>query len=323
MSKYKERSPDEEGTSGRKIDVKEGNFIYEIYSEEALGHLVLSREKEYDLGQKIKRGQQAEEIISQNGHLPAKEEERLEKDIEEGEEAKERLITSNFRLVANIAAKYQGRGVHFYDLIQEGNTGLMKAVKGFDVERGNRFSTYATWWIRQAVSRAVADQGRTIRVPVHEQEKIRKLGKVSEKLESQLGRKPTVEELAKEMGVTPKKVKALMKESRRIFSLNMPVGVEKDSELGDFIENEQPSPEEMVSQEMRRERVKELLDVLTPRERKVLILRFGLDGGGSRTLEKVGEFFGVTRERARQIEAEALRKLRHPSRSRELRDYLK
>jgi RNA polymerase primary sigma factor len=222
-----------------------------------------------------------------------------------------------------MAKKYMGQGVPFLDLIQEGNLGLMKAVEKFDYRRGYKFSTYATWWIRQAITRAIADQGRTIRVPVHMSDRIRRLYHISRRLEQELGREPTPEEIAEEMQLPPKKVGWMLKISQRPLSLEKPVGEEKDSELGDFIEDEDlPTPSEVASHRLLREEIEEVLTSLTPREARVLQLRFGLTDGRSHTLKEVGEKFGVTRERIRQIETEALQRLRHPSRSQKLRDYL-
>jgi len=283
---------------------------------------LLTAEEEVRLAKKMERGRKSWRRLAR-GEVTEENRERLEKLVEEGKAAQEHLVKANSRLVVSVAKKYIGRGVPFLDLIQEGNIGLIRAVNKFDYHRGYKFSTYATWWIRQAVTRAIADQGRTIRVPVHMYEQINKLTRTSRKLVQELGREPTIEEIAEELDVPLRKVERTMRVAQRPLSLETPVGEEEDSYLGDFIEDvETVAPVDAASRSLLREELDETLSSLTPREVRILQLRFGLVDGYSYTLEEVGRKFGVTRERIRQIEAQALGRLRHPSRSRKLRDYL-
>ena len=293
-----------------------------LYLKEMARVPLLSLEEEVQLAMKLCDAIEAKRELRQDGHDPERRME-LEEVIERGRLAREHLIKANTRLVVSIAKKYMGRGVPFLDLIQEGNLGLMKAVEKFDYTRGYRFSTYATWWIRQTITRAIADQGRTIRVPVHMSDRIRRLYKTARQLEQEHGRKPTPEEIAAEMELEPRKVRWMLKVSWRPLSLERPVGEEEDSELGSFIEDDTtPTPTQSAYQNLLREKVEEVLSTLTPREARILRLRFGLQNGRSYTLEEVGQKFGLTRERIRQIEGKALRRLRHPRRSRQLRDYM-
>jgi RNA polymerase primary sigma factor len=293
-----------------------------LYLKEMACVPLLSTDEEVQLAHLVEVGREAQLLLSNNGHDPV-ERSRLEEVTEQGVSAREHLIKANTRLVVSIAKKYMGRGVPFLDLIQEGNLGLMKAVEKFDYHRGYRFSTYATWWIRQTITRAIADQGRTIRVPVHMSDRIRRLYKAARNLEQANGRVPTPEEIAVALEVEPRKVQWMLRVSWRPLSLEHPVGEEDDSELGSFIEDElTPTPPQSTHQDMLADKVEEVLATLHPREARILRLRFGLLNGHSYTLEEVGQKFGLTRERIRQIEGRALRRLRHPCRSRQLRDYL-
>jgi len=294
-----------------------------LYLKEMARVPLLSNEEEVDLARRLELGNQARAELMRLGDDASPEQiAELNALIEDGKAARDHLIKANTRLVVSIAKKYMGRGVHFLDLIQEGNLGLMKAVEKFDYTRGFRFSTYATWWIRQTITRAIADQGRTIRVPVHMSDRIRRLYKTARQLEQEMGRKPTPEEIAAAMGMEPRKVQWMLKVSWRPMSLERPVGEEEDSELGSFIEDlTTPTPTQIANQNLLREKVEEVLSTLTAREARILRLRFGLQNGRAYTLEEVGQKFGLTRERIRQIEGKALRRLRHPRRSRQLRDF--
>ena len=293
-----------------------------LYLKEMARVPLLTTQEEVTLAKALKRGREATKGLSRT-HTHSQRRLKLECVIDEGRLAREHLIKANTRLVVSIAKKYIGRGVPFLDLIQEGNLGLMKAVEKFDYLRGFRFSTYATWWIRQTITRAIADQGRTIRVPVHMSDRIRRLYKAARQLEQENGRKPTAEEIAKELHLEPRKVQWMLKVSWRPLSLELPVGEDEDTELGAFIEDDStPSPTQSVHQLILREKVEEVLSTLSPREARILRLRYGLDNGRAYTLEEVGRKFGLTRERIRQIQGRALRRLRHPRRSRVLRDYL-
>jgi RNA polymerase primary sigma factor len=278
--------------------------------------------EERALAIRIERGKFAREELAR-GNVSPKRRLELRQQIEDGWEAREHLITANSRLVISVAKKYMGRGVPFLDLIQEGNIGLIRATKKFEYQRGHKFSTYATWWIRQAVTRAIADQGRTIRVPVHMGDQINKLLRTQHQLTQKLGRDPTVEEMAEALEVPPKKVENMIQVARRPLSLETPTDDEEDSVLGDFIEDDEaPPPDDTATYNLLREHLDEVLETLPPREVRILQLRYGLQDGQAYTLEEVGRKMGVTRERVRQIEAQALQRLRHPSVRRKLRDYL-
>ena len=330
---------DDEEVEIEKIDlsVPEGVSVEDpvrMYLKEIGKVPLLSAEEEIELAQKMEAGVVAAEKINiLKGRMEeASDEEKeelkaeikdLQKEVDLGSDAKKRLAEANLRLVVSIAKRYVGRGMLFLDLIQEGNLGLIKAVEKFDYRKGYKFSTYATWWIRQAITRAIADQARTIRIPVHMVETINKLIRVSRQLLQELGREPSPEEIAEEMNMPVERVREILKISQEPVSLETPIGEEEDSHLGDFIRDENvPVPADAAAFTLLKEQLEEVLGTLTEREQKVLTLRFGLEDGRARTLEEVGKEFNVTRERIRQIEAKALRKLRHPSRSRKLKDYL-
>jgi len=292
-----------------------------LYLKEMASVPLLKQEEEVRLAKQLERGKVARRRLDKNGQNPVLRE-RYHREIEIGSAARAHLIKANTRLVVSIAKRYMGQGVPFLDLIQEGNLGLMKAVEKFDYRRGCKFSTYATWWIRQSITRALAEQGRIIRLPSHVGDRIRKVYRTAQQLEQNGGQRPTPGEIADHMGLDPSKVRWLLKVSRRPLSLEKPVGEEEDSELGEFIEDEDsPTPTDTVTQSLLAQKMEEILATLSPREARILRLRFGLQDGRSYTLKEVGEKFGLTRERIRQIEREALNRLRHPSRSRQLRDY--
>ena len=296
-----------------------------LYLKEMSRVPLLKVDEEIDIARRIEDGRSSKkELERSNGGCPEKEKHQLQQQVEDGLLAREHLIKANTRLVVSVAKKYIGRGVPFLDLIQEGNLGLMKAVEKFDYHRGFRFSTDATWWIRQTITRSIADQGRTIRVPVHMVDRIRQLYKLTHEMEQQLGRLPTNDELAEKMGTTTSKIEWMLRVSWLPLSLESPVNDdEEDSELGQFVEDQMtPTPVQSAYSKLLREKIEEVLDTLPPREARILRLRFGLENGHNYTLEEVGEKFGLTRERIRQIESKALRRLRHPRRSRQLREYL-
>lgn len=331
---------DEDEVEVEKIDlsVPEGVSVEDpvrMYLKEIGKVPLLSADEEIELAQKMEAGSVAvekipllKERLAETGDEQEKEEiqaeiKALQLDVDRGSDAKKRLAEANLRLVVSIAKRYVGRGMLFLDLIQEGNLGLIKAVEKFDYRKGYKFSTYATWWIRQAITRAIADQARTIRIPVHMVETINKLIRVSRQLLQELGREPTPEEIAEEMKMPVERVREILKISQEPVSLETPIGEEEDSHLGDFIKDDNvPVPADAAAFTLLKDQLEEVLGTLTEREQKVLTLRFGLEDGRARTLEEVGKEFNVTRERIRQIEAKALRKLRHPSRSRKLKDYL-
>jgi len=331
-----ERKDDEAAKKGELGDAKEkarndSSPLSEIASDDTISLYLkemalvplLTAEQEVSLAKRYEQGRFAREQIDGEEDLVPEDGDRLWFVVDDGEAARAHLIKANTRLVVSIAKRYLGQGVPFLDLIQEGNLGLIKAVEKFDYSRGHRFSTYATWWIRQAITRALADQGRVIRLPVHLSDRIRKVYQVAQQLEQDWGRQPTPEEIAQELSLPPQKVQWMLKVSQRPLSLEKPVGEEEDSELGSFIpDNEAPTPSDAAYQDLLQDKLNDILVSLTPREARILRLRFGLYDGRSYTLEEVGRKFGLTRERIRQIEHEALDRLRHPSRSRQLRDYL-
>jgi RNA polymerase primary sigma factor len=314
------------------IESDSSNVLESISSDDSVGLYLkemsrvplLQVEEELSLAKRIERGRKAKKELSKlNGNGNVQDCSDLEEKIQDGAQARDHLIRANTRLVVSIAKKYIGRGVPFLDLIQEGNLGLMKSVEKYDYHRGFRFSTYATWWIRQTITRAIADQGRTIRVPVHMTDRIRQMYKTVHELEQRLGRPATTEELAEEMNVDPRRVHWMLQVSWTPISLESPVGDDEDSEFGMFVEDEvTPTPLQTTQDNMLRERVEQVLSTLSPREARIISLRFGLDNDRPYTLEEVGQKFGLTRERIRQIEGKALRRLRHPCRSRLLKDYV-
>jgi RNA polymerase primary sigma factor len=327
---------EEELTDGEEVEtarpdlVIDDNYLANIDTDDTIGLYLkevgrvplLTAQEEVDLAQRIERGRLAREELAR-GNVSPRHRQDLQRLIEDGWAAREHLITANSRLVISVAKKYMGRGVPFLDLIQEGNIGLIRAAKKFDYRRGHKFSTYATWWIRQAVTRAIADQGRTIRVPVHMGDQINKLLRVQHQLTQRLGRDPSVEELADSLEVTPQKVENMIQVARRPLSLETPTDDEEDSVLGDFIQDEEiPAPDETATYNLLREHLESVLNTLPPREVRILQLRYGLLDGQAYTLEEVGRKMGVTRERVRQIEAQALSRLRHPAIRRKLREYL-
>lgn len=320
------RSSEEDTKPIRRIELEQvqSDDTVGLYLKEMSRVPLLTLEEEQFLAKRIEAGRAAKmELAKSENDFSAERKDQMRVLIKDGEQAWEHLVKANTRLVVSVAKRYMERGVPFLDLIQEGNLGLMKAVEKFDYTRGYRFSTYATWWIRQSITRSIADQGRTIRIPVHMIDRIRELYKVSHSLEQKLGRKPVVEEIAEEMELDVRKVQWMMRVSWIPISLETPVGDEEDSELGMFVEDEDtPSPMEATYKLMLRDKIDEVLNTLSPREARILRLRFGLESGRVYTLEEVGEKFGLTRERIRQIEGKALRQLRHPHKARQLKDFL-
>lgn len=316
VSKSADKSRDREGVSA--------DDAVGLYYQDVRPYPLLSREEEQELGQQIMRGQQAQERLeAAAGELDPDEAAHLRAEVKQGQEAHTELVQANFRLVISIAKQYKGHGVPLLDRVQEGNLGLIRAAEKFDFRKGYKFSTYATWWIQQAVTRAIADQGRTIRVPVHMKNRIRRLEKVSRQLEMELGRRPTAEELAEQTDLSFEQVKLALESAKESLSLEMPQNDDENREVGDFIEDEElPAPSEEVDRALLSEEIEDVLGALTQREARILRMRYGLANGREYTLKEVGERFDLTRERIRQIEKEALRKLRHPRRTRRLRAYL-
>ena len=317
-------APEKKKETAAQFDLSEiaSDDTISLYLKEMARVPLLKAEEEVTLARRFEQGRNARRTLKKDSCAP-EERIRLREIIRQGEMARDHLIKANTRLVVSIAKRYLGQGVPFLDLIQEGNLGLIKAVEKFDYHRGHRFSTYATWWIRQAITRALADQGRVIRLPVHLSDRIRKVYQIAQQLEQDWGRRPSPEEIAGELSLPPHKVQWMLRVSQRPLSLEKPVGEEEDSELGSFIEDEStPAPTDTAYHHILQEKLEDILTSLTPREARILRLRFGLQDGRSYTLEEVGRKFGLTRERIRQIEHEALDRLRHPSRSRQLRDYL-
>jgi RNA polymerase primary sigma factor len=331
IAEAEEREEEEEEERAARVAL-EDNYLANIDTDDMIGLYLkevgrvplLTAEEEVYLAKRIEKGRVSRETLARDGRsLPDDDRYDHRDNIEDGWAAREHLITANSRLVISVAKKYMGRGVPFQDLIQEGNIGLIRAAKKFDYRRGHKFSTYATWWIRQAVTRAIADQGRTIRLPVHMGDQINKLLRVQHQLTQRLGRDPTVEELAEALDVPPKKVENMIQVARRPLSLETPTDDEEDSVLGDFIQDrEAPAPDESATYNLLKEHLEEVLNTLPPREVRILQLRYGLLDGQAYTLEEVGRKMGVTRERVRQIEAQALSRLRHPVIRRKLREYL-
>lgn len=309
-----------------RLDLEDGIGISDtvrLYLQEIGETALLTPQEEVWLAQRIERGKIAQARLERGDYASEEERQALLHDKEDGERARAHLIQANLRLVVSVAKKYIGRGLSFLDLIQEGNIGLMKATEKFDYKRGYKFSTYATWWIRQAITRAISDQSRTIRLPVHVGETINRIKKMSHRLQQILEREPTQLEVARALDMPEEKIRQILEAARLPVSLEAPIGQDGDAFLGDFIEDEtQPPPIEVASQQLLRQQLEEALSRLTERERRIIVLRYGLEDGQFRTLEEVGREFGITRERIRQIEAKALRKLRHPSCSRMLRGYL-
>jgi len=315
-----EESADEPGPSDLS-EISIDNAV-SLYFKEMGREPLLTREEEVQLAKRMERGQEAQKALEKNGHDPERQAE-LENFIADGKDARSHLIRANTRLVVSIAKRYRGRGLSFLDLIQAGNIGLIKAADKFDYERGTKFGTYATWWIRQSVARTLKQQGRNIRIPVHTNDRIRKLYQVASRLEQDLGRRPTPEEIAEEVDLEPERVRWLMGVSQRPLSLEKPIDEDGESEFGDFLEDEDtPSPSQRTEMHLLHEDLQDALSTLTPREVRVLRMRFGLGGADTYTLREVGEKLGVTRERIRQIEGKALKKLRHPRYRRKLRPYL-